>query len=130
MQVRRHRHIGRTRLDAGAACDGACVRHPRTRPQGCHRRDDARLRYDRPHLRQCPEYDACAGREHRRGVDQGGVRAAFQGYRPAGERQVGNIRERSGARAHADTYGYGQHARRHGRRHWRYERAGAGLGDL
>ena len=89
-----------------------------------------RLRYDRPHLRQCPEYDACAGREHRRGVDQGGVRAAFQGYRPAGERQVGNIRERSGARAHADTYGYCQHARRHGRRYGRYERAGAGLGDL
>ncbi len=46
---------------------------------------------------------------------------------PANDRSV---TFENGARAHADTYGYCQHARRHGRRYGRYERAGAGLGDL
>ena len=39
--LRRRRHIGRSRFDAGAARDAARIRPPRTRPQRYNRRNDA-----------------------------------------------------------------------------------------
>ena len=54
----RHRHIGRTRFDAGAARDGAHLRQAGHPAPPYHRHHDARIRNYRPHLRQRAEPDA------------------------------------------------------------------------
>ncbi len=124
---RRHRRVGRPRLDACAdrhlPRDGSA----RPQPQERLRLHDAGLRHLGQNPHQCLAADEGAGRHGRRDRHQAGGDADAGRHRPSvrpgreGLRR--HLRERAGGPAHRLSVPAGQPAARHGGRHGRSVRA-------